>query len=245
MISNPLKNIGILVNIFPSHRIKADLYQKPEDFIVEEIFPKYRCTIERKIEKIPNFSGKRYIEATLVKKNISTFDACKIIAKENNLHFNDISYCGLKDTFGITAQRVCILNRGKLKHIKFKNVFLKDFRGTNKKLNLREHIGNHFIVKARNISVSSEKCGKLLQIFKERIERGLPNFYYFQRFGKRQQNHILGKLILKKKCEEFISRFLTETSKNEPREITLIRKKIKANFNNLFICLKFLQKYPS
>jgi len=238
--ANFLNNIGICANIFQS-QIRADLYQKPDDFVVEEIFPKYRCTIKKeKPEKQPNLL-KKYIEATLVKKNISTFDACKIIAQKNGLSLKDISYCGLKDTFGITAQRICIPNKGKLRYIKFNRCFLKDFRGSDRKLKLRGHKGNHFIVRAKSVSSSPERSRILLQNFEKTIRQGLPNFYWLQRFGIRQNNHVLGKLILKRKYKEFIFKFLTYTNRNEPREIRVIRNKIKKNFRDLSSCRKFVQ----
>jgi len=242
MINQFLKNVGIWINVFQSWpKIKADLYQKVDDFVVEEIFPRYRCTIKKeKSEKQPNILEK-YIEATLVKKNISTFDACKIIAQKNGFSLKEISYCGLKDTFGVTAQRICVPNKGKLRCIKFDRFFLKDFRGSDKKLKLRGHKGNHFIVRAKNVSSSPERARILLQNFEKTIRQGLPNFYWLQRFGIRQNNHILGKLIFLKKYKEFIFKFLTYTNRNEPREIRVIRNEIKKNFRDLSLCRKFVQ----
>jgi len=239
---NFLKNIGIYTNIL-QFRIEADLYQKPDDFVVEEIFPKYRCSIKKeKAKKQPN-PLKKYIEATLVKKNISTFDACKVIAEKNGFSLRDISYCGLKDTSGITAQRICVPNMGKLRYIKFNRFFLKDFQGSDKKLKVRGHKGNHFMVRAKNISSSPEISKILVQDFKKMIRQGLPNFYWLQRFGIRQNNHILGKLILKGKYKKFVFKFLTDTNKNEPREIRMVRNRIKKNFGNLSRCRKFIQGY--
>jgi len=183
----------------------------------------------------------KYIKAVLVKKDISTFDACKIITEKNGFSLRDISYCGLKDTSGVTAQRICIPNKGKLRHIKSNRFFLKDFQGSNEKLKIRGHKGNHFIVRVRNVSSSPKTSKILLQDSKKKIKQGLPNFYWLQRFGIRQNNHILGKLILKGKYKEFVFRFLTDTNKNEPKEIRMVRNRIKKNFGNLPRCQRFIQ----
>ena len=240
------KNIGIDPEVFIKFRkIKADLYRKPEDFIVKEIFSKKICDIKKEKLKQNFNSSKKYIHATLVKKNISTFDACKILALKNNLSVQDISYCGLKDTFGLTAQRISILNKNikRIKYTKFKNFFLKDFEGSDKKLSIRNHRGNCFIIKARNISIHPQKCVTLLNKFKDEINQGLPNFYGPQRFGVRQHNHKLGKLLMKKKYNKFVFRFLTETNNNESPNIRHIRREIKKRYGNLGECVDIIKNY--
>jgi len=238
--------IGVSTDNFANlPKIRAELYRKPEDFVVEEIFPGRTCNIKR--EKLEQHfdSSKRFIRATLVKKNISTFGACKILALKNNLSTQDINYCGLKDTYGLTAQRISILNKSirKLKYPKFGNFFLKDFEDSNKKMSIRDHRGNHFIIKARNISIHSQKCVILLNKFKEKINQGLPNFYGPQRFGIRQNNHKLGRLLMKKKNNKFVFRFLTETNNNESPNIRHIRREIKKRYGNWKECANIINNY--
>lgn len=112
--------------ILPKRKVNGDLYKKPEDFVVREICSNGElCSIE-KGEAILQGEPKTYIHATLVKKNISTFDACSIFCQKNNLNYKeDITYCGLKDTLGVTAQSICIKNKpnSKIKYTNFKKFF--------------------------------------------------------------------------------------------------------------------------
>jgi len=238
------KNIGIDPEIFIKFRkIKADLYQKPEDFVVEEIFSGKLCDIRRENLGQHFNSSKRFIHATLVKRDISTFDACKLLASKNNFSVNDIGYCGLKDTYGLTAQRISILNRNKkqLKYTEFNNFFLKDFEGANENLKIRSHQGNHFIVKARNILTPTQECLILLNEFENKMRQGFPNFYGPQRFGIRQNNHKLGRLLMKNEYHKFIFKFLTEINDNELPQIRKIRRKIKEKYGDWKKCLKIVE----
>jgi len=236
------KRIGIEIDPLLLGSVEANLYQRLNDFIVEEILPNGMCNT--RVENLQQHFdlSKKYIHATLVKRGISTIDACSIIAQKNNLDVDDITYCGLKDTFGFTAQRICIPNKGKLKRTRFSRLFLKEFKGSNKRLKARDNKGNHFVVKVRRIFDHSNKLTELLNNFQGTIPQILPNFYGPQRFGQRQNNHILGKLLLKKKYKKFIVRFLTDTNSNEAERIQKVRHKIKKNMGDWYKCKKILQQ---
>jgi TruD family tRNA pseudouridine synthase len=174
-------------NKISQNLIKATLYGSAKDFLVEEVFPDYRCSVGGGGSEIQPSFLKEYIHATLVKEGISTFDSCQTLCEENNIPVGEISYCGLKDTLGLTAQRICIPNKRKLKKTKFDKFFLKDFRESGKRLKVRGHKGNHFVVRATNVKESPASSEKLLNGFGAEIKRGLPNFYGLQRFGLRQE----------------------------------------------------------
>lgn len=234
------KNIGITPRFF-EHRIKGSLYQKPGDFIVEEILKKNEiCCISKENVRIKENISTKYIHATLVKKNISTFDACSIFARENLLDYSsEVSFCGLKDTNGLTAQRICFKNNGKIKKTEFNSFFLKDFSFSDKKLAVGEHLGNRFAIKITKLKTKRKKAGELLQKFSEISAKGLPNFYGPQRFGIRQNNHKLGKLLLQKKYSDFIFNFLTY-NKNESSNTIKLRKELEKKFGNWKACLKII-----
>ena len=240
---NFLKNIGI--GFFPTTpKIKAELYKNPENFIVEEI-QKDGKTFSPKKEKltpVPN-PKKKYIHAVLVKKGISTFESCGAIASKNGLnYFKDISFCGLKDTNGLTTQKICLKTKEKLKFTISQRFFLKNFEASNKKLKRGEHQGNRFIIKAKIRSQEQESATKILKNFSNLIKRGLPNFYGPQRFGIRQDNHRLGKLLIKKQYNDFVFRFLTETN-NESKEVKQVRRKIKARYGDWEKCASILKGF--
>ena len=240
---NFLKNIGIKF-FSATQRIKAELYKNPEDFIVEEI-QKDGKTFSPEKEKLTSASNpkKKYIHAVLVKKRISTFGACGVIASKNGLdYFKDISFCGLKDTNGLTTQKICLKTKEKLKFTIFQKFFLKNFEASNKKVERGEHRGNCFIIKAKFNPQEQEVATKILKNFSSLIKRGLPNFYGPQRFGIRQNNHRLGKLLIKKQYNDFVFRFLTETN-NESKELKQARRKIKAHYGDWEKCASILKGF--
>lgn len=218
------KNIGIESLIFQD-RIKGKLYSRPEDFVVREIGSNGKVSIIKKKENGARYN-KRYIHATLIKRSTSTFEACSVFAEHNNLdYFRDISFFGLKDTEGLTSQSVCIRNNNNLriKKAEFKNFFFTNFRDSNKKLVTRAHVGNCFTVKALGVNPSKKNI-RFLNRFKEDSMKGLPNFYWSQRFGIDQNNHYWGKLLLKKEYERFVIEYLTY--RKNPKLKSMIMKNL-------------------
>ena len=104
------------------------------------------------------------------------------------------------------------------------------------------HRGNHFIIKAKIKNQRREDIIEILEDFSNFIKKGLPNFYGPQRFGIRQNNHKLGKLLIKQKYNDFIFKFLTETN-NEIKEIKNIRIKIKNNYGNWEKCNSIFKNF--
>ncbi|MFA6065081.1 MAG: tRNA pseudouridine(13) synthase TruD [archaeon] len=220
-------------------KIKGTLYSKVEDFVVEEFHvDNMLCTVKKENTIYSFTEGSSFVHATLVKKNLSTFEACQVFAQKNNLdYFTEVKCCGLKDTNGFTAQRICFKNIP-LKQTEFNDFFLKDFKNEESPLSINGHAGNKFTVVVRNVEKNKENL-KLLEDFKNKIKKGLPNFYGPQRFGVRQHNHKLGKLLLKKRFREYLHEFLTH-SENEPESIKVIRQEIKANFGDWKTCHKII-----
>ena len=233
------ENIGIKSAV-PERMLKGSLYEEPGDFIVNEVHKNFTCSIEPGRTRADTDINSPYIHATLVKRNISTFEACSQFCMKNGLDYlNDINFCGLKDTLGVTSQLVCIRNSEhlKIKNSAFDDFFLKDFTGSDTKMEVGSHVGNRFIIRARGIEENGV-C-EVASNFKSFVERGFPNFYGPQRFGVRQNNHFMGKHLLKEEYEKFLFEFLT-FSRNECKEVSDVRKLIKDDFGSWDRCLKSL-----
>src|SRR3989338_8979740 len=234
------ENVGITLDILPE-RLKGELYKCPEDFTVREVYSEGICHIENPRESASFFEGD-YIHALLIKKNISTFEACDIFSRENDIDYSlDISFCGLKDTLVITSQMICIKNKPglKIKRTIFEDFFVTNLKPSNIKLKTGDHIGNNFIIRVRDVSTSSEKIKVIMENFRALTSNGLPNFYSLQRFGVRQDNHLLGKLLLEGRYEEFLRRFITY-SRNETDNISEIRRKLEKDFGDWNKCLEII-----
>lgn len=221
----------------PENRIKGYLYTKLEDFEVCEITDNtrydtkaYNSIVTTGIEKkIPC-----YLKFTLVKKGISTFEAIDRLSKGLQISPYQIQHNGLKDTFGVTTQQISIYCNNmfilnKLKKIRFKRFFLKNLKISQKKCKIGSHWGNHFriIVRKPNYDTSSlESIHTTIRI---------PNYYDNQRFGIRQNNHKIGKLIILGKYEQALKKFCIDFN-NETQNKIILRKKIKRAWKNWKKC---------
>jgi tRNA pseudouridine13 synthase len=187
--------------------------QKPEDFIVEEI-------INLKLDERGNYS---YF--LLEKINLDTEQAIQNICKELNILRKNISYCGNKDKIAVTKQYISIqnLSKEKRKNYDFKFFNLKYIDQGNERLNLGSHDGNKF-----KIIVLSEK--------KPKIKNKILNLFGKQRFSN--NNHLIGKEIIKNNFKEAINLMLKNDGNHE-RKIKEILEKEK---NNYIVALRSVPK---
>jgi tRNA pseudouridine13 synthase len=86
-------------------------------------------------------------------------------------------------------------------------------RHTNK-LRRGHHGGNRFIIKIRN--VQSTDVLKAKRVIDRLYAQGVPNFVGDQRFGYRQHNHLLGKLLLAGEYETLLNEMLGKAIDADP-----------------------------
>ena len=156
--------------------------QIPEDFYVEE---------ELKLNL--KDSGK-YSYYILSKKNYSTNDAISAIAKVFKVKSKLINSAGLKDKHAITKQYISV-SGGQKKTLKLKDLTL-DFVGRGvDRINVGSLEGNHFSIVVRNIT--SPPCEVYF----------VPNYFDSQRFGYNQDNHDIGRLLIKREFKKAVDYF--------------------------------------
>jgi tRNA pseudouridine13 synthase len=155
------------------------LKQIEEDFIVKE-----------KLDLKFNEKGE-YSYYLLEKKNISTFDCIYDISFVLKISSKYINASGLKDKKAITYQYISIKNAPKQDYSldKFKLKFLG--RG-NDRINIGSHEGNYFEIVVRNIEKKPIKKDYIL------------NFFDDQRFGKFKDNHIIGRMLIKREFKKVV-----------------------------------------
>lgn len=167
-----------------------------EDFIVEEI-PAYA----------PCGSG-THLYLTIEKHGITTPEAIRRIARQIGANEKDVGYAGLKDAAGITRQTFSLehidptavegLELDKLK-------VLAVSRHTNK-LKLGHLKGNRFTVVVRGISDQSpENTQQVLDILRQ---RGVPNYFGFQRYGSQGTSHLIGEAMLRREWKLAVDRLI-------------------------------------
>jgi tRNA pseudouridine13 synthase len=179
--------------------------QHLDDFRVEEI-PLY---------KADGVGTHCYIK--LEKRNFSTMAAADILAKALGRKNIDIGYAGLKDKIAVTTQWFSVehLDTSRARSMELP-AGLKVVEITRHKNKIkRGHLaGNRFIIKIRNPEWSragaslDEPAKNAAAILESLAKTGAPNFFGPQRFGMRQDNHLLGLALITGNDKDFIDRFL-------------------------------------
>lgn len=194
------------------------LKQIPEDFIVNE-----------KLSLKFDDSGK-YSYFIMKKRDYSTFDAIKTVAKHLNIKESMINAAGLKDRVAITTQHISI-NNGPKKNIDLKDINLEYLGQGKERLAVGGLDGNNFEIVIRNI----ESLPKEVKF--------VPNYFDSQRFGRDGDNHEIGRLIIKKDFEGAVDILV----KKNVRKVVEFIEKSKNNYVGALRCIpkKILQIYIS
>jgi len=162
----------------------GEIKQRPEDFVVEEI-PLFR----------PTGRGDHTI-VQIEKRATATFDALLFLSKTAKVSERVIGYAGLKDARAVATQFVSLPKVPPervlaIHHRKFR--VLSAIRNE-KPLRIGYLKGNRFTIRIRDADVTRvERAREVLEILGR---RGIPNAYGRQRFGIRQDGHLLGRAML-------------------------------------------------
>lgn len=173
------------------------MFKEPEDFIVEEL-PLYE----------PSRTGTHTYFA-IRKRNLSTIEAIKRIARELQVHTRDIGYAGLKDKNAITTQVLSVegVTPEQVLRIKQPNIEVLWAERHAHKLRVGHLRGNRFELTLRDMPHD-----RLMQI-KTSIDRlateGVPNRFGVQRFGNKNDSHRIGKALVKEDWEALKRYILT------------------------------------
>ncbi len=181
--------------------------ERPEDFLVEEQ-PLYQ----------PCGQGE-HLFLYLEKRQRTTIDVVRRLAKLFNVRRSDIGYAGMKDKHAVTRQHFSIYKPkpddddkalGNIEHTGLK--LLWSARHTNK-LRRGHHAGNRFVIRIRKVDPLSVRHAAVgLQIM---AQRGVPNFIGEQRFGYRQNNHTLGRHLLRGEWKPLLDAMLGNASPDD------------------------------
>ncbi|MGC9079653.1 MAG: tRNA pseudouridine(13) synthase TruD [Nanopusillaceae archaeon] len=203
---------------------------KPEDFVVKEIID-----LDKKKE------GNTYRYFLMRKKNISTINAIKLIARKLHISKRKIYFAGEKDKNTISEQYIAIRNFDEFKdEYNFGKVQLKYIGSYEDPIRISDIKYNYFRIKIREVSLEE------LELFKKNIEifnDSFFNYYDEQRFGNRLNNHIVGKYIIKRDYENAIKIFLTDISNEKNLDAINARKYLKENWGNFKEALKLYPNY--
>ena len=165
--------------------IGGTIKNRPEDFFVQEI-PLYE----------PAGVGE-HVYCEIEKINLTTFEAIDRVARALNVPARDIGYAGLKDAAAITRQIFSIpgTTEEAVMNLHLSDISIKWAARHGNKLRLGHLSGNRFAVKIRGVNPTD--VVKLTPLVKRLADRGMPNYFGEQRFGRRRNNHLLGAALLR------------------------------------------------
>ncbi|MCG9126145.1 tRNA pseudouridine(13) synthase TruD [Candidatus Poribacteria bacterium] len=172
---------------------------EPEDFIVEEI-PLYE----------PTGVGTHTFFA-IRKRGLTTFEAIKHIAGVLTVNPNDIGYAGLKDKHALTTQVLSVhgITPERILKIDLSDIEILWASGHGHKLRVGHLRGNRFEIILRDIPLIH------IPIIKDRMLRfqseGVPNRFGDQRFGNKQDTHLIGKALVKKDWKTLVNYIRTDS----------------------------------
>ena len=198
--------------------------EKPEDFNVEEI-PRF---------KLKDKGDYSYF--LLEKRLWETKKAIKEICKRLKLSEKRINICSIKDKRAITKQYISIykIDKDRVENLKIKDLKLKFIGYGDERLRLGDIKENKFKIVVRNLD-KKIRIPTLLRV---------ENYFDDQRF--RENNIILGKLLLKRDFKEFFSVLnfnIKNNYINELRKIDRWLLRFYISSYQSFLFNKYLSEY--
>lgn len=224
-----------------SARFHARIKQIPEDFLVEEILED-RIVQAKHFRQIPipteapirtDERRQSQLQFTLEKKDWDINKVFTYLSSAAGVSRKRFSSSGTKDKFAVTAQRISAFNipYELLSSINLKDCFLYDFSYSEKRLGLGDHKGNRFTIVLRDMEPEKETLEGLLSDFQmQAAERGIPNYFGEQRFGIRNNTHLVGKLLLQNRFEDAAKEYLCSTNGETSEKSKEARKFLQENW---------------
>src|SRR4051812_46783258 len=172
-----------LLKDFPG--IGGAIKQRPEDFFVQEL-PLYE----------PTGAGE-HVYCEIQKVGIPTFEAVHRLADALHVSSRDIGYAGMKDAQAVSRQIFSILGTTEeaVMNAQIPGITIEWAARHGNKLRLGHLKGNRFAIKIRNVNptdvVRTHDALRLLE------QRGMPNYFGEQRFGRRGNNDVLGAALVR------------------------------------------------
>ncbi|MCY4401962.1 MAG: tRNA pseudouridine(13) synthase TruD [Candidatus Poribacteria bacterium] len=171
---------------------------EPEDFIVEEL-PLYQ----------PSGDGTHTYFA-IRKRNLTTLEAINRIARELRVKARNIGYTGLKDKRAITTQVLSVegVTPQMVLQIELPRIEVLWAERHDHKLRVGHLRGNRFEITLRGVS------SNVLHAVRDEMTRleteGVPNRFGEQRFGNKQDSHLIGKALLKNEWKKAVGYVLSD-----------------------------------
>ena len=185
LLYHPAMHLPYLIADFKG--IGGVIKQRPEDFFVQEI-PLYE----------PSGEGE-HVYTEIQKVGITTFEVLNRLSRMLNVAPANIGYAGMKDAHAVTRQVFSIAGTTPeaVMAVAQRDTQLGVQWATRhgNKLRIGHLRGNRFAIKIRDVDpIAVVKIKPVLDALQQ---RGMPNYFGEQRFGRRGDNHLLGAALVR------------------------------------------------
>lgn len=204
------------------------MFEEPEDFIVEEL-PLYE----------PSRTGTHTYFA-IRKRNLSTMEAINRIARELQIHTRDIGYAGLKDKNAITTQVLSVEGVAPERVLRIEQPAIEVLWAERHAHKLRVgHLrGNRFELTLRDIH--HDVLTQIKTAMDRLVTEGVPNRFGVQRFGNKNDSHLIGKALMKAdweavKCYIFANNDVSQQKKSKPKSVEALVNSIPHRLRRLYL----------
>lgn len=173
--------------------------QSWEDFVVEEL-PLYP----------PSGEGD-HTYVLIEKRGMATLDAIDEIGRSLGYPRKQIGYAGLKDARAVTRQWISFehMTEERVRQLHIPHIEILEVARHNNKLKLGHLAANRFTIRIRKINQPLKQVHHQIEDMLSLLsKRGVPNYFGPQRFGNRNDGHLLGLAIVKGEMEKFVDLFL-------------------------------------
>ncbi len=163
------------------------------------------------------------------KNGRDTLDVVLDVAREMHIDRKRMGFAGMKDKRAVTRQWLCVANSEvgdieKLKH-KLYNVKILKIIPNEKKLRIGQLIGNKFRLLIRDTKNPARDAQTAKEVLSELCQRGVLNYYGWQRFGKNRPNtHVVGKMLLENDLKKVVDTYIGNPYSKEPEHIKEVRE---------------------
>jgi len=229
MIPEEDEKIGLRTYYIKGDRVPHIIKYDKKSFNVVELI--------RWEKVLSRISSAKNIQLILVNKNwgYTTHDIINMLSASLRLSREKIVPLGIKDRYSRAYQYFIIYGyRDKLSIKTMENIF---YLGDISPYTRREevHRGNLFKI---NIKILSNNISRYVEKLNERLKNNeiYPNYYGYQRFGIRRNNHILGLYLLRRNYKEFIVELTTG------EYLPSLERKVKKLINKRIEPLKIIKR---
>jgi len=229
--------------------VSAQHKATPEDFIVEEKQPGYQTTVSIESDfpdpdELDRRKG-RFVAFTLVTYRMTTSAGCKAVARLLNVDPSLITVAGNKDRTARTSQAavveigdVDLVRRNSFPSedvLKEQGFFIKDVRRTDSPLGKGRLEGNRFTIKLQVAGMSKQQLTEYLEPRLKHIlavhgdgqRPYIPNFFWRQRLGRRQNLLGVGHTLITEGLEAGVKRFMCEVVESNDHPLaTKLRRQL-------------------